>query len=85
MKPHQLSGGGKSTRFTSSRGIPFKPGASVGRGDTPAIATRPMGVGMGMGPSHGMAIEIRTSRDAYKTALLVCIVAGVDAQQDGCG
>lgn len=82
MKPHQLSGGGNSTRFTSSRGIPFKPGASVGRGDTPAIATKPMGVGMG--PSHGMAIESRTSSDAYKTALLVCIVAGVDAQQDGC-
>ena len=84
MKPHQLSGGGNCTNslFKSSRGIPFKPGASVGRGDTPATAMRPMGVGIG--PSHGIAIAIRTSRDAYRNVLREGIVAGAQVQQDDC-
>ena len=57
----------------SSRGIPFKPGASVGRGDTPATAIRPMGVGIS--PSHGIAVAIWKSNEAYSIALLEAIVA----------
>lgn len=42
--------------------MPFKPGASVGRGETPARAIRPKGVGVG--PIHGIAIAVCRSSDA---------------------
>lgn len=65
----------------SSCGIPFEPGASVGRGDIPAVAIRDIGVGMG--PTHGiapgMAIAISKSSDAQKSAMGVDMV--VEAQQ----
>lgn len=49
----------------------------MGRGDTPAIAIRPIGVGIG--PIHGIAIAIRKDNDAKKINLLEAIVAGVQS------
>lgn len=78
-KPHQFAGGGHCTSclLRSSRGIPFKPGASVGRGDTPAIAKRPIGVGIG--PIHGNAVAIRASNEAYRIAFFEAIVVGAQS------
>ena len=47
--------------------MPLRPGASVGRGDIPAVAMRLMGVGAGTshGIAPGMAIAIWNSKDAY--------------------
>ena len=46
--------------------MPFEPGASVGRGDMPADAMRPMGVGMGptQGRAPGMATAISKHSEA---------------------
>ena len=78
-KPHQFAGGGYCTSclLRSSCGIPFKPGASVGRGDTPAIAIRPIGVGIS--PIHGKAITIGKSSDAKRSAMLEATVAGAQS------
>ena len=57
--------------------MPFKPGASVGRGETSAIAIRPKGVGVG--PIHGIAKAVRRSSDAQRDALIEAIVAGAQS------
>lgn len=57
MKPHQLSGGGNwipAALLSNSRGTPFDPGGSVGRGEKPFIISEATGVG-------GAAASIRTS------------------------
>ena len=79
MKPHQLSGGGNGTSclLLNSCGIPFEPGASVGFGEKPAVATRPIGVGIG--PAHGMAPGIAramgsNNENAKKVAIEGAIV-----------
>ena len=53
-KPHQYAGGGHCTfsPLTSSFGIPFKTGVSVGRRETAAIAIELIGVGIGLYPWH---------------------------------
>ena len=52
--------------------MPLRPGASVGRGDIPAVAMRLMGVGAG--PSHGsapgMAIAMWNNKDAKKVDII---------------
>ena len=52
--------------------MPLRPGASVGRGDIPAVAMRLMGVGAG--PSHGsapgMAIAMWNNKDTKKVDIL---------------
>ncbi len=46
----------------SSCGMPFDPGASVGRGDIPAVAISLLGVGIG--PAHGIATATEMNSDA---------------------
>lgn len=57
--------------------MPFKPGASVGRGETPATAIRPKGVGVG--PIHGIVIAVRRNNDAKRNTLFEAIVAGAQS------
>ena len=75
--PHQLSGGGYCTfcLLRSSCGRPLEPGASVGRGDIPAEAMRPTGVGIGplQGIAPGIASATETN-DAYCRILAKAIL-----------
>lgn len=75
-KPYQFAGGGHCTcsLLRSSRGIPFKPGASVGRGDSPATAMGPIGVDIGL--IQGIAVATRKSSETYSVAILEAIAAG---------
>ncbi len=63
--------------------MPSSTGASVGRGDIPAVAMSPIGVGIG--PSHGIApgiaMAILKSSDAQKSAIREVMVAILKCRQ----
>lgn len=70
-KPHQADGGGYGITLllNSSRGTPFRPGASVGRGEIAYAASIPTGVSIA--PSHGTATTASSSTKALVSANVV--------------
>ena len=81
-KPHRYAGGGHCifSPITSSFGIPFKTGVSVGRRETLAVAIKLIGVGIDL--IDGIVVAIWISRDAYRIAPLKSIVTGARSSSE---